>query len=258
MTLRGLFYRVVSAGWLPSTDAKHYAALGRIVTILRERGIVPFEWLVDNIRSTIKPGSWSGLGDFADDVRDVYRKDFWASLPTYLHFIVEKDAMAGVLAPVTLEYDVSLSVVRGYVSLSFAHQIGSLWREIEKPIRGYYLGDLDPSGLDLEQDLRAKLSRYSGRDFTWQRLAVNGEDLDAFNLFPLAPKAKDRRTAQFRAKGYTQCAELDAIPATELRDRIKRVILEHVPADDWERLRRVEELERQTWQETLGAMGGAS
>ena len=81
LTLRGLMYRVVSAGWLPSTEKKQYSRLGRILTTLRERGVVPFSWIVDNVRSTIKPSSWSGLGDFVDTVQSAYRKNFWASLP---------------------------------------------------------------------------------------------------------------------------------------------------------------------------------
>src|SRR5262245_14845776 len=50
LTLRGLFYRIVSAGLLPSTDRKYYAALGRLATTMRERAVMPFEWLVDNVR----------------------------------------------------------------------------------------------------------------------------------------------------------------------------------------------------------------
>jgi hypothetical protein len=73
ITLRGLLYQVVSAGWLPSTDREHYSRLGRLMTTLREAGVVPFEWIVDNVRSTEKPstrpswwaqrcpsGSWRG------------------------------------------------------------------------------------------------------------------------------------------------------------------------------------------------------
>jgi site-specific DNA-methyltransferase (adenine-specific) len=63
VTLRGLMYRVVSAGWLPSTDKKHYTRLGRLMTTLREAGVVPFSWIVDNVRATEKPSSWSGLTD---------------------------------------------------------------------------------------------------------------------------------------------------------------------------------------------------
>lgn len=51
MTLRGLFYRVVSSGWFPSTDKEHYQALGRVMTILREAEVVPFDWIiVDGVR----------------------------------------------------------------------------------------------------------------------------------------------------------------------------------------------------------------
>ena len=79
-TLRGVFYRVVSAGVLPSTDKQHYRRLGRVMTKLREAGIVPFSWIVDNMRSTNKPSSWSGLADFTETVRNAYRLDFWERL----------------------------------------------------------------------------------------------------------------------------------------------------------------------------------
>ena len=168
LTLRGLFYRVVSAGFLPSTDKKHYVRIGRLMTKLREAGVIPFNWLVDNLRSSIKPSSWSGIGDFVETVRDAYRKDFWAGLREYVHIFCEKDAIAGTLAPVTREFDVTLSPVRGYVSLTFGHEIAELWNSIDKPIFAYYLGDFDPSGFDLERDLLAKLNRYCDRTvFGW-------------------------------------------------------------------------------------------
>lgn len=254
MTLRGLFYRVVSAGWLPSTDRAHYSRLCRLMTTLREERVVPFTWLVDHVRNTIKPSSWSGLADFADTVRDAYRKNFWASLPAYVHVFCEKDAMAGVLAPVAEEYDVPLSIIRGFVSVSFAHEVATLWNQIEKPIAAYYLGDFDPSGLSLEQDLREKLTRYCDRAFSWLRLGVCPEDFAGFNLYPLRPKRTDSRTQWFRSQGYTQCAELDAIPATALRARLEQAILAHIPTEEWERLRLVEERERASFHEVLDRM----
>jgi hypothetical protein len=247
MTGRGLFYRMISAGHLPSTDKVHLKRLGRITTILREHGVVPFHWIVDGVRSTLKPSSWSGLADYSETVRRVYRKNYWASLPDYLHVFIEKDAMAGVLQPITYDYDVSLSVIRGYVSLSFAHEIATQWSQIEKPITAFYFGDFDPSGFDLERDLREKLEKYSGGcSFEWVRLGVTEEDFDAFNLLRLTPKVKDRRTAAFRRAGYTGCAELDAIPATALRERLEEAICNHIPAAEWERLTAVEAAERKS------------
>src|SRR5262249_50970971 len=137
--------------------------LGNMLTRLREAGKVPRTWIVDHVRATLKPSSWSGLADFGDTVRDAYRKDFWASLEHHIEVFVEKDAIAGTIQRVTHKYDIALRVCRGYASVSFAGEIADEWQRIEKPIFAYYLGDFDPSGFDLERDLRAKLERYSGR-----------------------------------------------------------------------------------------------
>lgn len=251
MTLRGLFYRVVSAGWLPSTDDKHYRLLGRVMTILREARVVPFRWVVDGIRSTIKPSSWSGLMDFAETTKEAYRKNFWSGLDDYVHIFCEKDAMSGAIAPVTEKYDVSLSVLRGFSSVSYVHEIASRWRNIEKPIFAFYLGDCDPSGMELERDMQEKLRKYSERFFFWRRLAVTQEDFSEFNLFPLELKMRDPRAKRFLDQGYTQCAELDAIPAQVLRDRIEQEILLHIPSDQWQKLQHIEELERNQWYDML-------
>jgi hypothetical protein len=268
-------YRVVSAGWLPSTDREHYTRLGRLMTRLREAGVVPFSWIVDGVRSTDKPSSWSGLADYARTVRHAYRLDFWARLPHYIHFIVEKDAIAGTLSPVTREYDVALSPLRGYSSLSFAHQIASTWNEIKKPIFCYFMGDFDASGFDLQRDVRDKLQRYcsklwwygDGSEFDdgprdddyyrqslntncvlFRRVAVVERDFDEFNLLPLAVKERDRRAGKFRERYGERCAELDAIPSSELRRRVEDIIESHIRlrSDEWERLQQVEKAERET------------
>ena len=117
MTLRQLFYGLISAGKLQNKPAE-YQRLGTLMSRIREAGIVPRSWLVDHTRTTFKPSSWSGLADFADTVREAYRKDFWASLPHHVEVFVEKDAVAGTLQPITHKYDVSLRVCRGYSSIS--------------------------------------------------------------------------------------------------------------------------------------------
>ena len=246
ITLRGLMYQIVSAGWLPSTDKEHYNRVNRLLTTLREAGIVPFNWIVDNVRETNKPSSWSGLNDFAETVKQTYRKDFWSQMSEYVHVICEKDAIAGALAPVTREYDVSLSPLRGYVSLSFAHEIAETWIEIDKPIFAYYLGDFDASGFDLERDVRAKLERYCKRPFEWLRIGVNDDDFDGFDLIPLEVKEKDSRSRSFIQTHGTRCAELDALPATELRRRVREAIEDHIDADKWSRLLEVERLEKES------------
>lgn len=79
-TVRGTMYLVVSSGLRTDTGSSPYNKVQGLLKRLRNTGVVPFSWISDNIRQTVKPSSWSGLEDFADTVRDAYRKDFWAGL----------------------------------------------------------------------------------------------------------------------------------------------------------------------------------
>ncbi|MCC9600773.1 hypothetical protein LOC67_09370 [Stieleria sp. JC731] len=286
ITLRGLFYRVVSTGFFPSTDRQYYSKLQRLLSTLRDAGWIPYEWIVDNLRATIKPSSWSGLEDFTDTVRGAYRKDFWASLPQYVHIFIEKDAMTGVVAPVTEELDVPLSPVRGYVSDAYVHHLGTAFKRIQKPIRCFYLGDFDPSGFDLERSLREKIQKHSGKSvvvshidddrtddvymewlgrfITWQRLALNESDFDKHKLIKLSLKRKrngdfaDTRAAKFAKKYGDRCAEVDALDPNVIRTLVRDAIMQYVPDDQWEQLQRIEQLEKESWESTLGQfVGGA-
>jgi hypothetical protein len=202
----------------------------------------------------MKPPSWSGLADFADTVREAYRKDFWPHLPNYVHVFCEKDAIAAVIQPVTSQYDVRLSPIRGYCSDSFAYEVGSIWKRIKKPIHAFYLGDFDASGFDIERDVISKLREHSGKDFEWTRLGINHSDFADFKLLKLPAKKSDLRYQAFVQKHGTACAEIDALPPQEIRRRVEESILSFIPADQWTRLERVEEAERETFLQTLGSL----
>ena len=253
MTLRQLYYRLVSAGELVNSQ-KEYKRLGKVMTRLREAGDVPFTWIVDHVRSTLKPSSWSGLADFGDTVRDAYRKNLWPQMPHHVEVFVEKDAVAGTIQPVTAEYDVALHVCRGYASLIFAGEIADEWARIGKRIHAYYLGDFDPSGFDIERDLKDKLERYSSRAVfnaeetdvdrleksalrnvvtVWSRLGVVEDDFDEHDLIELPVKATDNRARTFWEEHGERCAEVDALPPTELRRRVREAIESHIDQDRW-------------------------
>lgn len=257
-TVRGIMYAAVSVGWLPDTGRRSYGRIQRIINDLRKRGVVPFPWVVDNIRSTEKPSSWSGLADFTETVQQAYRRNFWASLPDYCCVIVEKDAAAGRISPVTREYDVPLHPLRGFSSTSFMFEIAGQWKKIEKPIHAYYIGDHDPSGRDIERSIRQRLAEYSGRHFAWTRLAVEPKHFERFDILPLAPKVKDTRYARFAADYGDRCAEVEAVPADVLRDMVKAAIESHIPAGEWERLKEIERRERQSFRAVLDQLKGVA
>ena len=263
MTLRQLYYRLISAGCLRNSQTE-YKRLGQVMTRLRESKDVPRTWLVDHTRSTLKPSSWSGLAEFAETIREVYRKDFWARQSHHMEIICEKDAIAATIQPPAEDNDVRIRPCRGYASISFAGEIADFWRKIKKPIFAYYLGDFDPSGFDIERDLCEKLARYSGREcchhgddaandtFVWQRLGVIETDFDDHDLIRLPlkrdkqGKPSDKRAAGFIERYGEYCAEVDAIPPTELRRRVEEAINSHIDVEEWNRLITVEQAEQET------------
>jgi hypothetical protein len=62
----------------------------------------------------------------------------------------------------------------------------------------------------------------------------------------LPPKESASRIRRFPVAGHEDCAELDALPATEPPDRVRAAVTAHIPADARERLQRVEALECET------------
>jgi hypothetical protein len=252
ISLRGLFYKIVSTGFFPSTDKTYYDRLGRLVTSLRRSGIIRYSWIVDGMRSTLRPSSWSGIGDYLDTVRDAYRKDYWSNLPDYVHIFAEKDAIAGTIEPVTREYDVALSPIRGYCSESFAWKIAEEWKQIKKPIHVGYLGDFDPSGFDIERDLKHKLESLSGVEISWRRLGITAKDFSEFSLIPLKPKQSDNRYQKFIEEHGYQCAEIDALSPEILRERVRSFIGEHIDWDAWQLLQRTEEIEKESFENFIG------
>jgi hypothetical protein len=208
--------------------------------------LIDWSFIVDSTRRRLKPSSWSGLADFGETVAHAYQKDLWERQPDYIEFFVEKDAMAGVIEPVTKEFDVHLNVIRGHVSETFVHEIGEEWALIEKPITAYYLGDHDPSGLAIEGSLRQKLEDYSGVQFEWHRLAVTSLDFANPELlgFPVKKNGARGHWQPYLERYGDRCVEVDAVPASEIRERVQSAIMEHVDQHEWGILQMVEEQEK--------------
>jgi hypothetical protein len=276
ITVRGAFYRAVSAGLYPGTQDVHYNACQDRIKELRRGGFIPYSWIVDNTRYSDKPSSWAGLEDYVDTVADAYRKNLWQAQEEYIEFFVEKDAMAGVITPVTRKYDVTLSVIRGYASETFVHSVSELWRKIEKPIIAYYLGDFDPAGLKIGRDLKKRLAGFLKTDedeenadpmfdqvfgslgmaeipFTWKRLAITEEDFKNPRLFsiPVKRRGAAKTWLPYLRKYGDRCIEVDAIPSSEIRKRVEETILSHIDEEEWKALKKVEEEEKKTVRDTF-------
>lgn len=122
VTLRGVFYRVVSAGAIEKTEPG-YRAVMRELLKLRRAGAIPYDHITDGTRWLRKPVTWSGLDNMLVDAAASYRRALWHAQPVRVVLLSEKDAISGVVRPVTDRWDVPLGVVRGYASETFAHEL---------------------------------------------------------------------------------------------------------------------------------------
>ena len=84
---------------------------------------MPFDWIVDNTRGRNHPFTFDSVEDALEvHGRASTERSLWHDADAYVEIWLEKDALAGVIEPITHKYDVSLMVARGYSSLSFLYE----------------------------------------------------------------------------------------------------------------------------------------
>ena len=80
-----------------------------------------------------KPRTFDSVEDALRNTAAFYRKALWNEADSYVEIWLEKDALAGVVYPVTSMYDVPLMVARGYASLSFLYSAAEAINELDVP-----------------------------------------------------------------------------------------------------------------------------
>ncbi len=224
MTLRQLFYRLVSDGTIGKKETE-YKSLANLTKNMRMNGELPFEWFADNTRWQRKPRSYSSLERGVEIFAEAYRRDIWINQKNYVEIWLEKDALAGVVYGITAEFDVPLMVSRGYSSLSYLHGAAMTIDYINKPTYIYYFGDYDPSGRDIPRDIETKLRTFApNADINFEIVGVTPEQIETLNLQTRPTKKTDTRCKNFEGESV----EVDAIPPKILRSMVKKVIERHI------------------------------
>jgi hypothetical protein len=124
ITVRGLYYQAEVAG-IPGIDKTEssYAKVQRQVLELRRAGRLDYDDIADATRWMRKQRSYDSVQDALEETARTYRRNLWRDADAHVEIWVEKDALAGVLTPVTERNDVPLMVTRGYVSETFAYDM---------------------------------------------------------------------------------------------------------------------------------------
>lgn len=240
MTVRQVFYQATVRGIVEKAETG-YAKVQTDLTAMRRSGVMPYDWLADNTRWQRKPRTFGSIHEALADTARFYRKSLWENANSYLEVWLEKDALAGVVMPVTEEYDVPLMVARGYASLSFLASAAEYINEVGVPTYIFHLGDYDPSGVNAGEKIESTLRELAPRaTIHFHRIAVTPAQIEAWSLPTRPTKQTDSR-----AKGFGDISvELDAIEPNELRALVRRWIEQLLPADELAVLKAAEASER--------------
>ncbi len=251
MTVRQVFYQATVRGVVEKSEAG-YAKVQTDLAWLRRRNIMPYNWLADNTRWQRKPRTFDSIQQALDDTAQFYRKALWTDAGSYVEVWLEKDALAGVVQPITAAYDVPLMVARGYASLSFLHSAAEYIASLSVPTFIYHCGDFDPSGVNAGEKIEQTLREMApAADIHFERIAVNPEQIEAWDLPTRPTKSSDSRAKGFGALSV----ELDAIPPQVLRDLVEQAIQRHLPYEQFQVLKAAEESERQLLTSLVGILG---
>jgi hypothetical protein len=242
VTVRGLFYRVMSLQLVPKTE-RGYSVVQRQALKMRRAGELPYGWITDGSRLRLKPRTFSNAQAALENTAMMYRRDLWIDQGVHVEVWTEKDAIRGVISPVTVEYDVPLMISRGFSSETFLYETAEDINDEGKPSVIYQLGDHDPSGVAAWDDIQRKLRDFVNDDIDvkFERIAVTPEQITELGLPTRPTKQSDTRAKTF----VGDSVEVDAIPSSTLRDLIRSAIERWVDPHELQMTRIAEASERQ-------------
>lgn len=243
LTVRGVFYRVMSAGVVAKNE-KEYDVVQKRAVKLRREGRLPYDWIVDGTRWRLKSTSWDSASQALHNLALTYRRELWNNQDTYVEIWSEKDAISTIISPITDAWGVPLLVARGFSSETFLYDTATQIRAANAAGRSavaYNLGDHDPSGVAAWEHVQKRLREFApNADITFERIAVTEEQITSLALPTRPTKATDTR-----AKNFTgESVEVDAIPTRILRELVEEAITKHIDPRALELNRIVEEEER--------------
>lgn len=244
LTLRQLYYQFVTRNWLPNLE-KSYKNLGSAISDGRLAGLIDWDSIEDRVRVPLVPGEFKNLQELVDVALRSYRLPRWASQPNYVELWVEKDALAGVLAPIADDFHITLMVNRGYSSQSAMYESAQRFLRQNSYKENYllYLGDHDPSGEDMVRDIRERLHLF-GASLTVEKLALTMEQVRHYNPPPNPAKMSDSRAEKYvNEHGYSSW-EVDALPPNVLNKLIVKRLSALVDAGMMEKVKQQEEKDK--------------
>jgi Ni/Co efflux regulator RcnB len=213
LTLRQLYYQFISRDYFPNNE-KNYDRLGDIISDARLAGMISWQTIEDRTRHIVKRTQWDSPASILEVLENSYHIDMWENQTYRPEVWVEKEALVGIVAAACQPLDVTYLACKGYVSQSQqwrnGQRLGEAYRAGQIPVV-FYLGDHDPSGIDMTNDHIKRLKMFTGIDVPVERLALSMDQVRKYNPPPNPAKMSDSRAKKYVAQYGKSSWELDAL-----------------------------------------------
>lgn len=205
VTLRQLFYRLVSLVLLPNTRTA-YQQLSHTSAKARRDGTFPE--LLDRTRIIYRNTAFYSPTDAKQWLSGIYRRDRTEGQEVSVYLGVEKAATIEQLNLWFGDLGIPILPLVGYPSQTYVSNIIQDVKSQKRPAVLIYAGDFDPSGEDIDRDFIKRTSCFE----KVIRIALTAEQVEKYNLPLQSGKKSDTRSAKFIAKnGKLVQVELDAL-----------------------------------------------
>lgn len=262
LSLRQLYYQLVSKNLIVN-DEKNYKNLGGLVNDARMAGLVDWAMIKDRGREVVSNPHWNDMSHFVESAAPQFRFDLWSDQDTYVEVMVEKQALEGVLEPVCRELDVPFTANKGYSSQSAMYEASKRFLERAqdgKELFVIYLGDHDPSGIDMSRDVEERLDLFIKTSMnrcdeigpnepsavTMKRVALNMNQVRELNPPENPAKLTDSRSTKYIDLFGPSSWELDAIEPRQLAAIVRGAVLEVMDEDKFRKNENRMEKDRKT------------
>jgi|TARA_R100000049_G_C1931598_1_gene75546 hypothetical protein len=232
LTLRQLYYQLVSRDVIANKQSE-YAKLSTLLVKGRMAGVVDWNAIEDRIRVPFIPYSVDDIDDAINDTINQYRLNRQDGQDVYIELWVEKDALSGVLKRITSKYHINLMVNRGYSSCSAMHDAYERLERQEsegKKTVILYLGDHDPSGLDMIRDIEERLNEF-GVNPEVRQIGLTMKQIKKYNPPPNPAKITDPRARNYIAEFGNVSWEVDALTPEVLHKLVQDNVEELIDMD---------------------------
>lgn len=255
MNLRQIYYQFIARDWFPDdwidekynlkqglspytkNTQKNYKRLGTIINKGRMAGHIDWDQVIDQTRDMRSWIAYPNPQKFLDAMLPLYQRDMWKRQGARLEVWIEKEALTGVIAPVCRELRVPYFACKGCPSQSSVYEARNRILEVYEDNEIHvilYLGDHDPTGLDIDRDIEVRLNKMTGYDIEMHRIALTMPQIRKLNPPPNPVKQTDARSKKYEEEYGSECWELDALEPRYMADLLRDQIGNYIQYDIWE------------------------